>query len=50
MDSIPGRGTNITHVTWHSKLLLKNEVADRLNQILGAPRVTRVYFTEFVIQ
>lgn len=32
------------------KLLLKNEVADRLNQILGAPRVTRVYFTEFVIQ
>ena len=32
------------------KLQLKNEVADRLNQILGAPRVTRVYFTEFVVQ
>ncbi len=32
------------------KLMLKNEVASRLNQILGAPRVTRIFFTDFVIQ
>lgn len=32
------------------KLLLKNEVAARLNQILGAQRVVRIYFTEFVIR
>ena len=32
------------------KVLLKNEIAARLNQILGAPRVVRIYFTEFVIQ
>lgn len=33
-----------------SKLQLKNEVADRLNQILGGPKVLRVYITEMVIQ
>lgn len=32
------------------KMLLKNEVASRLNQILGTPRVVRVYFTDFVVQ
>ena len=32
------------------KILLKAEVAARLNQILGAPYVVRVYFTEFVVQ
>ena len=32
------------------KVLLKNEVVARLNQILGAPRVVRMYFTDFVIQ
>lgn len=32
------------------KVLLKNEVASRLNQILGEPRVVRIYFTDFVIQ
>ena len=32
------------------KVLLKNEIAARLNQILGASRVVRIYFTEFVIQ
>lgn len=32
------------------KVLLKNEVASRLNQILGSPQVVRVYFTDFVIQ
>ncbi|CAK7042341.1 MAG: hypothetical protein DELT_02880 [Desulfovibrio sp.] len=33
-----------------SKLELKTEVANRLNQILGAPKVTRVFITEMVIQ
>jgi flagellar FliL protein len=32
------------------KLLLKNEVVDRLNQILGVPRVVRIYYTDFEIQ
>lgn len=32
------------------KILLKAEVAARLNQILGAQRVVRVYFTDFVVQ
>lgn len=32
------------------KLEVKNEVASRINQILGSPRVVRIYFTEFVIQ
>lgn len=32
------------------KVLLKGEVAARLNQILGAQRVIRVYFTDFVVQ
>ena len=34
----------------HGKVLLKGEVAARLNQILGAQRVIRVYFTDFVVQ
>ncbi|GHV50385.1 flagellar protein FliL [Deltaproteobacteria bacterium] len=33
-----------------SKLTLKNEVASRLNQILGGSKVTRVFITEMVIQ
>lgn len=33
-----------------SKLELKTEVANRLNQILGGPKVTRVFITEMVIQ
>lgn len=37
-------------VTSEGKMQLKNEVTVRLNQILGIPRVVRVYFTEFVIQ
>ena len=36
--------------TADGKMLLKNEVAARLNQILGTPRVIRIYFTEFVGQ
>ncbi len=33
-----------------AKLELKNEVTSRLNQILGGPKVTRVFITEMVIQ
>lgn len=32
------------------KILLKKEIVERLNQIMGKPLVLRVYFTEFVIQ
>jgi flagellar FliL protein len=32
------------------KVLLKAEVAARLNQIFGAQRVIRVYFTDFVVE
>ena len=32
------------------KVLLKAEVAARLNQILGEQRVIRVYFTDFVVE
>ncbi len=32
------------------KVILKNEVAGRLNQVLGSAQVVRVYFTDFVIQ
>ena len=33
-----------------NKLMLKNEIVDRLNQILGGPKVTRAFFTDMVIQ
>lgn len=36
--------------TTAGKLIIKNEISTRLNQILGAPRVVQIYFTEFVIQ
>ena len=32
------------------KVMLRAEVAARLNQILGAPRIIRVYFTEFIVE
>ena len=32
------------------KVLLKAEIAARLNQILGEPRVVRVYLTDFVVE
>lgn len=32
------------------KVLLKAEIAARLNQILGAQRIIRVYLTDFVVQ
>lgn len=33
-----------------AKLTLKTEVANRLNQILGGPKITRVFLTDMVIQ
>lgn len=32
------------------KVVLKAEIAARLNQILGAQRVVRVYFTDFIVE
>ncbi|MBO4369328.1 MAG: flagellar basal body-associated FliL family protein, partial [Desulfovibrio sp.] len=32
------------------KVMLKAEVANRLNQILGEQRIIRVFFTDFVVQ
>lgn len=32
------------------KVMLKAEVANRLNQILGEQRIIRIYFTDFVVQ
>ncbi len=36
--------------TTTGKVNVKNEISTRLNQIIGAPRVVQIYFTEFVIQ
>ncbi|CCO23035.1 flagellar basal body-associated FliL family protein [Maridesulfovibrio hydrothermalis] len=33
-----------------SKILLKKEIVDRLNQIMGGSKVLQVYFTDMVIQ
>lgn len=33
-----------------NKILLKNEIVERLNQILGGPKVARVYFVDMAIQ
>lgn len=33
-----------------SKIMLKNEIVDRLNQVISGSKVLRVYFTELVIQ
>lgn len=44
-------GKSFTDIaTPDGKVLLKAEVAARLNQILGAQRVIRVYFTDFVVE
>lgn len=32
------------------KVELKNEIVDRMNQILGPGKIKTVYFTEFVVQ
>jgi len=37
-------------ITPEGKVLLKNEIAAKLNQIIGAPQIARIYFTEFMIQ
>lgn len=36
--------------TMESKILLKKEIVDRLNQIMGGSKVLQVYFTDMVIQ
>lgn len=36
--------------TLEQKLALKNEIVERLNQVVGKAKVENVYFTEFVIQ
>ncbi len=36
--------------TTAGKLKIKNEISSRLNQIIGAPRVVQIYFTQFVVQ
>lgn len=36
--------------TLEGKILLRKEIVDRLNQAIGQPKVSRVYFTDFVIQ
>ncbi|MBI9111193.1 flagellar basal body-associated protein FliL [Maridesulfovibrio ferrireducens] len=33
-----------------NKILLKKEIVDRLNQIMGGAKVSQVYFTDMVIQ
>ena len=44
-------GKSYTDVsTPDGKVLLKAEIAARLNQILGAQRIVRVYFTDFVVE
>ncbi|MCA9509086.1 MAG: flagellar basal body-associated FliL family protein [Myxococcota bacterium] len=35
---------------FEGKLLLKDEIKDRINALFGAPRVNAVLFTEFVVQ
>ncbi|MHC1791097.1 flagellar basal body-associated FliL family protein [Solidesulfovibrio sp.] len=36
--------------TLEGKILLRKEIVDRLNQAIGQPKVSRIYFTDFVIQ
>ncbi len=36
--------------TTEGKFQLKNEIASRINQIIGTPRVLQIYFTDFVVQ
>lgn len=36
--------------TMENKILLKKEIVDRLNQIMGGSKVLQVYFTDMVIQ
>ncbi len=36
--------------TADGKFQLKNEIASRINQIIGVPRVLQIYYTDFVVQ
>ncbi len=36
--------------TADGKFKLKHEISSRINQILGAPRIVQIYFTDFVVQ
>ncbi|WP_028574028.1 flagellar basal body-associated FliL family protein [Desulfonatronovibrio hydrogenovorans] len=36
--------------TMEKKIQLRNEIVERLNQIIGPGRVVKVYFSEFVVQ
>lgn len=36
--------------TIESKIMLKKQLVERLNQVLGGPKVLRVFFTEMVVQ
>ncbi len=36
--------------TIENKMILKNEIAERLNLILGGPKITQVFITDMVIQ
>jgi flagellar FliL protein len=36
--------------TMEDKISLKQEIVERLNQVLGGPKVVRVYFTDMVVQ
>jgi len=43
-------GRNVRElISPEGKVILKNEIAAQLNQIIGAPQVIRIYFTEFII-
>ncbi len=44
-------GKNVKElISSEGKVLLKNNIASLLNQVLGKPQVVRVYFTQFRIQ
>lgn len=36
--------------TMEGKHILRNQILDRVNQILGAPKVINVYYSDFVVQ
>jgi flagellar FliL protein len=36
--------------TQAGKLRLKNEILDRINQLLGGPKITRAFFQDLVVQ
>ncbi len=42
--------SNADLATVEGKLVLKSEITDRINQILGGPKVLQVFFTDIVIQ